>query len=64
MITKWLEFGRGVQREVGKVSWPNQREIIITTVLIFIMAAVASVFFFFVDWGVSKLIRLVLGLGG
>jgi preprotein translocase subunit SecE len=63
MMKKSLEFGRSVQREIAKVTWPTQREIVMTTVMIFIMASVAAVFFFFIDWGVSKLIRLVLGMG-
>ncbi len=64
MIQKCIQFGREVHREIQKITWPSRREIGITTLLIFIMASCAAVFFFFVDWGVSKLIRLVLGWHG
>ena len=61
-MRKIIEFGREVEREVKKVTWPTRKEIGVTTLMIFIMAAVASVFFFFVDWGVSQMIRLVLNV--
>ena len=64
MIKKCIQFGREVQREIQKISWPTQREIGITTLLIFIMAASAAIFFFFVDWGVGKIIRVILGWHG
>ncbi len=63
-MKKIIEFAREVQRETLKVIWPTRREIGITTLLIFVMAILAAIFFFFVDWGVSKLIKLALGLGG
>ncbi|MGB4100306.1 MAG: preprotein translocase subunit SecE [Alphaproteobacteria bacterium] len=60
LMRKIIEFGREVEREVKKVTWPTRKEIGVTTLMIFIMAAVAAVFFFFVDWGVSHMIRLIL----
>jgi len=63
-MNKIIAFGQEVRREITKVSWPTQREISITTLLIFVMASVAAVFFFLVDWGVGQLIRLVLGMHG
>ena len=64
MIQKWIQFGREVNREIQKIHWPTRKEIGITTLLIFVMGTCAAIFFFFVDWGVSKLIRLVLGMHG
>ena len=63
-MRKIIEFGREVEREVRKVSWPSGKEVWQTTLVIFVMAAVASVFFFLVDWGISKLIRYVLNIHG
>ena len=34
---------------MGKVVWPTRREVVLTTIMVFIMAALTSVFFFLVD---------------
>jgi len=61
--TNPMKFLQEVRAETNKVTWPTRRETIITTVMVFIMVAFASAFFFVVDmvlsWGVSAL----LGLG-
>ena len=44
-----LQFLQQVRSEVGKVVWPSRREVMLTTVMVFIMAALTSVFFFLVD---------------
>ena len=64
MMRRIVEFGRSVEREVKKIVWPPRKEIGVTTVMIFVMASVAAVFFFFVDWGISQLIRFIFGLHG
>ena len=57
--TNPFEFLQEVREETGKVTWPSRRETIISTVMVMIMVAVASVFFLAVDgilhWGVSAL---------
>ena len=58
------EFIRQVRQEVGKVTWPTRKETGITTAMVFVMVAVAAVFFLLVDWIVSHGVKLVLGLGG
>jgi len=54
-----FEFIQEVREETAKVTWPSRREIIISTVMVMIMVAVASVFFLAVDgilhWGVKTL---------
>lgn len=44
-----IQFIQQVRSEVGKVVWPTRREVMLTTVMVFIMAALTSVFFFIVD---------------
>lgn len=59
-----LEFARQVRAELAKVTWPSRRETIITTVMVFIMVFLASVFFFVADqifsWGIQMLLSLSL----
>ncbi len=44
-----VQFVREVRAEVAKVTWPGRRETLVTTGLVFAMAAAAAVFFFIVD---------------
>ena len=47
--TNPFEFLQQVREEAAKVTWPSRRETMISTVMVFIMVAVASVFFLVVD---------------
>ena len=47
--TNPLQFIQQVRSEISKVVWPTRRETTITTAMVFIMAAIASLFFFMVD---------------
>lgn len=53
-----LQFIQQVRTEVGRITWPTRREVLLTTVMVFFMAVLTALFFFFVDW----LIRSGLGL--
>jgi preprotein translocase subunit SecE len=61
--TNPFEFMQQVRAETAKVTWPTRNETIVTTIMVFIMAILAAIFFFLVDqvlgWGVG----LLLGLG-
>ena len=61
--TSPVEFVQQVREEGRKISWPSRKEVMISTVMVMIMVAMASVFFFVVDsilkWGIDK---LLLGL--
>ena len=56
-----LQFIQQVRTEVGKVSWPTRREVMLTTVMVFIMAALAATFFSLVDLGIRSGLSLVVG---
>ena len=59
-----FKFLQEVRAETQKVTWPTRRETGITTVMVFIMAAAASIFFLFADQLIRFLVTLVLGIGG
>lgn len=44
-----MQFAQQVRAEVVKVVWPSRRETGITTVMVFIMAALFAIFFSIVD---------------
>ncbi|MEM8631559.1 MAG: preprotein translocase subunit SecE [Pseudomonadota bacterium] len=59
-ITNPLQFVQQVRAEVSKVVWPTRREVLVTTVMVFIMATVTAIFFFFVDWVIRNGLQLLL----
>jgi len=50
-----------VRTEVGKVVWPSRREVLLTTIMVFIMAALTATFFSLVDLGIRTGLRVILG---
>lgn len=58
------QFIQQVRAETAKVVWPTRRETLLTTVMVFIMAALAAVFFFLVDQIIGLGIDQILHLGG
>ena len=57
-----ITFMQEVRQEVAKVTWPTWKEVWITTLMVLIMVALASVFFLLVDQTLSHVVRLVLGV--
>lgn len=53
-------FIQQVRAEMAKVVWPTRREVFVTTVMVFIMAALASLFFFLVDLVIRYGLTMVL----
>ena len=60
--TNPLEFIQQVREEANKVTWPTRRETMISTVMVFIMVAVASVFFLAVDAVLHRGVQWILGI--
>lgn len=55
-----LQFLQQVRAEVAKVVWPTRREVVLTTIMVFIMAALAAVFFSVVDLAIRSGLTAVL----
>ena len=47
--TNPLQFIQQTRAEVSKVVWPTRREVLLTTVMVFIMATLTAIFFALVD---------------
>ena len=58
------QFVREVIGEVKKVTFPTRKETVVTTLMVFIMVALAALFFLLVDWILSQGVQLILGVGG
>jgi preprotein translocase subunit SecE len=57
-------FIRQVRQEAAKVTWPTRKETGVSTAMVFVMVALAAMFFFVVDQALAWVVRIVLGLGG
>ena len=57
-----FKFLQEVRAEAQKVTWPTRRETMITTLMVFIMAGLAGIFFFLADQLIRVLVTLVLGI--
>ena len=58
-----IQFVEEVRQEVSKVTWPTWKEVWITTLMVIVMIAIASLFFLFADQLIGWIVRTVLGLG-
>ena len=44
-----VRFVQETRAEIAKVVWPTRREVVLTTIMVFIMAALTAIFFSLVD---------------
>jgi preprotein translocase subunit SecE len=57
-----FKFLQEVRAEASKVTWPTRRETMITTVMVFIMVAVSSVFFLAADQIIRLIVTFILNV--
>ncbi|OZB14045.1 MAG: preprotein translocase subunit SecE [Rhodobacterales bacterium 34-62-10] len=62
--TNPIQYIQQVRAEVSKVVWPTRREVLLTTVMVFILAALTALFFSLVDLTIQFGLRSVLGMFG
>jgi preprotein translocase subunit SecE len=58
-----FKFLQEVRAEAQKVTWPTRRETAITTAMVFVMVALASVFFLLADQVMRLVVTFLLGIG-
>ena len=59
-----FKFLQEVRAEADKVTWPTRRETFVTTAMVFVMVAAASIFFTVSDQLIRIVITYILGIGG
>ena len=59
--TNPLQFMQQVRAEVAKIVWPTRREVVMTTIMVFIMAALTAVFFALVDYIIKFGLQTIFG---
>ena len=60
-MTNPFQFIQQVRAEISKVVWPTRRETLLTTVMVFIMAALTATFFSLIDMVIRFCLSLVIG---
>ncbi|MGJ8529352.1 preprotein translocase subunit SecE [Maritalea sp.] len=61
--TNPFTFLQQVRSEVAKVVWPTRNETLVSTIMVLIMVALASVFFLAADQIVAWFVGLLLSIG-
>ncbi|NKX45435.1 preprotein translocase subunit SecE [Roseicyclus persicicus] len=59
-----FQFLQQTRAEIAKVVWPTRREVLVTTAMVFLMAIVFAIFFFFIDWLIRTGLELILTVFG
>jgi preprotein translocase subunit SecE len=58
-----FQFLQVVRSEASKVTWPTRKETVVTTIMVFVMALMAAIFFVLTDMLIRTGLSFVLGLG-
>ena len=58
-----FKFIQEVRQEAAKITWPSRRETVITTIMVFVMAVLAAIFFLIADQVIRMMVTFVLGIG-
>jgi len=61
--TSPTEFIQQVQQETRKVTWPSWKETRMTTLMVFVMVVLVSVFLSLADWIIGNAMKAILGGG-
>ena len=62
--TNPLQFIQQTRAEVSKIVWPTRREVMLTTVIVFIMATLTAIFFALVDVLIRNGLQTILNVFG
>jgi len=55
-----LKFVQNVKQEAFKVTWPTRKDVLVGSLMVFVLAAIAAIFFLFLDQIFKVLLDLVL----
>jgi preprotein translocase subunit SecE len=59
-----LKYLQEVRQEVNKVTWPTRNEVLISTLMVLVLVALASAFFLLADQLISWAVQWVLSIRG
>jgi len=59
-VVEIQKFMNEVKVEAKKVTWPDRKETMQSTLLVFVMVIFIALFLWLVDWGLSSLVKQVI----
>jgi preprotein translocase subunit SecE len=62
--TNPIQFVQQGRAEISKIVWPTRREVMLTTVMVFVMAALTAIFFALVDLAIRSGLQVILNMFG
>jgi preprotein translocase subunit SecE len=67
-VTGWWgrsrRFLSEVRNEMGRVTWPSQKEVVATTVVVILTSAFFGIYLFVLDFGLLHLVQWIFSLFG
>ena len=60
MMFNPLKFVQSVKQEAFKVTWPTRKDVLLGSLMVFVLAAIAAIFFLFLDQIFKFLLDLIL----
>jgi len=55
-----LKFIQGVKQEAFKVTWPTRKEVALGSLMVFVLASLAAIFFLLIDQIYKFLLDIIL----
>ena len=55
-----LKFVQSVKQEAFKVTWPTRKDVLVGSLMVFVLAAIAAIFFLLLDQIFKFLLDLIL----
>ncbi|PJA31320.1 MAG: preprotein translocase subunit SecE [Zetaproteobacteria bacterium CG_4_9_14_3_um_filter_53_7] len=59
-VAEMRKFMNEVKVETKKVTWPERKETVSATLMVFVMVIFVALFLWLVDWGLSALVQQVI----
>ena len=57
-----LKFIQGVKQEAFKVTWPTKKDVLLGSMMVFVLATIAAIFFLLLDQIYKILLDLILAI--
>jgi preprotein translocase subunit SecE len=61
LLQKIMLFLNDAKAELKRVTWPSRKQTMASTLVVIIVVFVMAIFFGIIDFGLAKLIKLILG---
>ena len=57
-----LKFFQSVKQEAFKVTWPTRKDVLVGSLMVFVLATIAAIFFLLLDQIYKVLLDLILAI--